>query len=443
MHIAVIGTGYVGLVVGTCFAESGNRVVCVDIDSKKIKKLQRGGLPIYEPGLQELLIRNLHEKRLMFTTSLQKAVDDSPLIFIALPTPASQDGRVDLRAILSVSRRIGKVMKEPKTIVLKSTVPVGTSDRVRKVVAAETSMEFDVVSNPEFLKQGAAVSDFLSPDRVVVGTRNEQAAQLLHELYRPFMRTRDRFLLMDERSAELTKYAANSILATKISFINEIANLCDRVGADVDLVRRGLGADPRVGPQFLFPGAGFGGSCIPKDLRALLRTAADANLDLKILQAVREVNERQRFILFEKVRKYFGGKLKGKTISVWGLAFKPRTDDVRDSPSIAMIAKLHSAGAVVQAHDPVANNNARRLLGRKARIFDSGYRALKGADALLVVTEWNEFRYPDFTLMKTLMRQPVVFDGRNIYEPAQMRKHGFTYFGVGRSQVDTSRDVTE
>ncbi|MEE9224725.1 MAG: UDP-glucose/GDP-mannose dehydrogenase family protein [Bacteroidota bacterium] len=438
MHIAVIGAGYVGLVVGTCFAESGNHVVCVDIDSRRVRKLQRGVLPIYEPGLQELLVRNMREKRLSFTKSLEKAVDDSPLIFIALPTPASRDGRADLKGVLDVSRRIGKVMKESKTIVLKSTVPVGTCDRVRKAIAAQTSLEFDVIANPEFLKQGAAVNDFLSPDRVVVGTRNERAAQLLHELYKPFMRTRDRFLLMDERSAELTKYAANSILATKISFINEIANLCDRVGADVDMVRRGLGADPRIGPQFLFPGVGFGGSCFAKDLRALLKTAADVGFNLKIPQAVREINEWQRFLLFDKMRKHFRGRLKGKTIAIWGLAFKPRTDDVREAPAIAIIQKLLSAGAVVQAHDPAANKSAQRLLGSKVKIFDNGYRALKGAHALAVLTEWNEFRYPDFLRMKALMRRPVIFDGRNIYEPGLMREHGFTYFGVGRPEVNPS-----
>ncbi len=425
MNIAVIGAGYVGLVVGTCFAESGNHVVCVDIDSKKVRKLQGGNLPIYEPGLQELLARNLHEKRLSFTSELEKAVGMAPVIFIALPTPPSDDGRANVDAVIGVSRRIGKMMKGTKLIVLKSTVPVGTCEKVREVVAAETTLEFEVISNPEFLKQGAAVSDFLSPDRVVVGTQNHRAAEVLHELYKPFMRTSDRFLLMDERSAELTKYAANSILATKISFINEIANLCDRVGADVELVRRGLGSDPRIGPQFLFPGVGFGGSCFPKDVRALLMTAADAGCDLRILQAVQEVNERQWTMLFHKMSRYFGDKLKGKTIAIWGLAFKPRTDDVRDAPAIAIIQKLLSAGAVVRAHDPVANRNAQRVVGDRIKFFDKGYDALKGAHALAVVTEWNEFRYPDFPRMKVLMRLPVIFDGRNIYEPALMREQQF------------------
>ncbi len=443
MHIAVIGAGYVGLVVGTCFAESGNHVVCVDIDRKRVRELRRGILPIYEPGLQELLDRNLREKRLSFTNSLEKGVEASPIVFVALPTPASKGGRVDLKSILEVARRIGKAMKEPKTIVLKSTVPVGTCDRVRRSIAAESSLDFEVISNPEFLKQGAAVSDFLSPDRVVVGTQDKRAADLLHELYRPFMRTEDRFLLMDERSAELTKYAANSILATKISFMNEIASLCERVGADIDMVRRGLGTDPRIGRQFLFPGVGFGGSCFPKDLRALLRTAGDVDLDLKILRAVREVNERQRVQLFEKIRRYFKGKLKGKTIAIWGLAFKPRTDDVRDAPAITIIQRLLSAGAVVQAHDPVANRNAQRVLGRKVKIFENGYRALKGAHALAVITEWNEFRHPDFSQMKSLMRRPVVFDGRNIFERSLMREHGFTYFSVGRPEVVSSGERTE
>lgn len=440
MQIAVIGAGYVGLVVGTCFAESGNHVICVDSDRKKIRLLRSGSLPIYEPGLQELLVRNLKENRLSFTNDLRQAVDASPIIFIALPTPASQDGDADLSAIVDVSRRIGAMMKEPRTIVLKSTVPVGTCERVRKVIGSKTDVEFEVVANPEFLKQGAAVNDFLSPDRVVVGTRNDQTAQLLHELYRPFMRTRDRFIEMDERSAELTKYAANSLLATKISFMNEVANLCDRLGADVDLVRRGLGADPRIGPQFLFPGVGFGGSCFPKDLRALLKSADGVDFEMRILQAVREVNERQRPLLIEKMRKHFRGTFKGRTIAIWGLAFKPRTDDIREAPSVAIIKKLISAGAKVRAHDPAANLNAKKVLGNRVKFFKNGYQALRGADALVVVTEWNEFRHPDFRQMFRQMRRPVIFDGRNIYDPKVMRESGFIYYCIGRPQADSREE---
>lgn len=432
MNIAVIGTGYVGLVVGTCFAESGNEVICLDIDVKKIQNLRRGIVPIYEPGLEELVKRNLKNKRLFFTTNLKEAIKRSQIFFFALPTPTRKDGSADLRALYNVVRAIAQMMKEPKIFVTKSTVPAGTSDKLRQLIRAETEIAFDVVANPEFLKQGAAVNDFLYPQRVIVGTRNEQSATIMHELYAPFMRTSDRFLLMDERSAELSKYAANAFLATKISFMNEIANLCSRVGADVDWIRRGIGMDSRIGPQFLFPGVGYGGSCFPKDVKALIHTAKEHGYKFKILQAVDQVNTSQQMLIVEQLKKYFGGELKGKTIAIWGLSFKPRTDDIRDAPSIVIISRLLKAGAKVQAHDPVANENVRKVFGKKIKLFDNDYDALKNAHALILVTEWNEFRRPDFGRMKQLMKTPVVFDGRNIYDSKLTREHGFTYFGIGR-----------
>jgi UDPglucose 6-dehydrogenase len=432
MNIGVIGTGYVGLVVGTCFAESGNEVVCVDVDREKVQNLKKGISPIYEPGLEELVKRNLREKRLHFTTDLHEAVDQSQIIFLALPTPSEQDGGADLSVVLEVTRKIAKRMSEPKIIVAKSTVPVGTCDRLRAIMREETDLEFDVVSNPEFLKQGAAVNDFLYPDRVIVGTRSKEAAKTLHDLFTPFMRTADCFMLMDERSAELSKYAANSLLATKISFINEIANLCERVGADVDMVRRGLGADPRIGSQFLFPGVGYGGSCFPKDVKALIKTSDEHGYEMRILKAVDGVNERQRMLLVDKLKTHFKGKMKNRRIAVWGLAFKPRTDDLRDAPSLVIISHLLQDGAEVYAHDPVANGRARKILGDTVHFFESNYDVLKGADALVVVTEWNEFRQPDFNRMKRLMKHPVVFDGRNIFDPKEMRARGFTYYGMGR-----------
>jgi len=431
MKLGVIGTGYVGLVVGACFAESGNDVICVDVDEKKVRQLRRGIVPIYEPGLEELVRKNLKEKRLTFTTRLKDAVDEASVIFLALPTPANEDGSADLRYVLDVAAKIGKLMRKPRIIVTKSTVPVGTAEKIREVIRRETDIEFDVVANPEFLKQGAAVADFMSPDRVIVGTRNPESARIMHELYKPFMRTSDRFMLMDERSAELSKYAANALLATKISFMNEIANLCERVGADVDQVRRGLGADPRIGAQFLFPGVGFGGSCFPKDIKALTKTSHEVGYEFRILKAVEQVNQQQKIRLVEKAQAYFGS-LRGKKFAVWGLSFKPRTDDLREAPSLAIIHELVKRGANVTAHDPVAIKNAKELLGRMVTFFDNYYDALKGADGLFLVTEWNDFRHPDFDRMKTLMRTPVIFDGRNIYDPELLKQHGFTYFGIGR-----------
>jgi UDPglucose 6-dehydrogenase len=432
MKIGVIGTGYVGLVVGTCFAESGNDVICVDVDSEKVRNLKKGIVPIYEPGLDELVNRNLKEKRLHFTLELNEAIDKSKLIFLALPTPPGDDGGADLSSVLSVTRKIARRMREPRIVVTKSTVPVGTCDRLRAMMREETKVEFDVASNPEFLKQGAAVNDFLYPDRVIVGARSKETARILHDLYAPFMRRADCFILMDERSAELSKYAANSLLATKISFMNEIANLCERVGADVDMVRRALGTDPRIGPQFLFPGVGYGGSCFPKDVKALIRTSDEHGYEMRILKAVDSVNEQQRVILVNKLKAHFRGMVRNRQIAIWGLSFKPRTDDLRDAPSLVIISHLLDAGAKVCAHDPVSNRRARSILGNKVRFFENNYDVLKGADALVVVTEWNEFRQPDFDRMKRLMKHPVVFDGRNIFDPKEMRARGFTYYGIGK-----------
>ncbi|MEK6571545.1 MAG: UDP-glucose/GDP-mannose dehydrogenase family protein [Bacteroidota bacterium] len=432
MNIGVIGTGYVGLVAGTCFAESGNDVICMDIDRTKIQKLKRGIVPIYEPGLEELVRRNINEKRLRFTTRLSETVDVSKVIFLALPTPSDHDGGADLRVVLDVVRKIARRMKKPKIIVTKSTVPVGTVDRLRTIMRRETRVEFEVVANPEFLKEGAAVNDFLYPERVIVGTRNKEAAKILHDLYAPFMRTADHYIVMDERSAELTKYAANSLLATKISFMNEVANLAERVGADIDMVRLGIGSDSRIGPQFLFPGVGYGGSCFPKDVKALIKTSQEQGYESKILKAVDGVNEQQKLLLVEKFKAHFKGKVKDRLVAIWGLAYKPRTDDLRDAPSLVIISHLLEAGARVNAHDPVANERAKEILGEKIHLFDNNYDVLKGADALIVVTEWNEFRQPDFVRMKRLMKSPVIFDGRNIYDAKEVRARGFTYYGIGR-----------
>ncbi len=432
MKIAVIGTGYVGLVVGTCFAETGNDVVCVDIDEKKIRLLRKGKSPIYEPGLEELLKKNIREKRLAFTSNIKSAVRVSEVIFLALPTPPAEDGSADLKHVLDVAHTIGKHLNAYKVIVNKSTVPVGTADRVRRAIAEHAADEFDVVSNPEFLKEGAAVMDFLKPDRVVVGARNQRAIAIMEDLYAPFVRTGNPVIVMDERSAELTKYAANAYLATKISFMNEIANLCERTGADVDMVRRGIASDPRIGSQVLFAGVGFGGSCFPKDVSALGTTARDHHYEFKIVSAVERVNHDQRIMFADKVVAYFNGKLNGKTIAVWGLSFKPNTDDMREAPSISIIRRLLKHKAKIRAHDPVAIAEAKKHLGASVKFFEENYDALKGADALVIVTEWNEFRRPDFDRMKSLMKQPVIFDGRNIYDPAIMREKGFMYFGVGR-----------
>jgi UDPglucose 6-dehydrogenase len=433
MKIAVVGTGYVGLVVGACLAENGNNVICVDKDASKVTTLNAGKMTIYEPGLEEIVRRNRSEERLTFTTDLPSAVRASAIVFIAVGTPQGEDGSADLQHVLGVARDIGRAMQAYTVIVDKSTVPVGTAARVREAVARETTQVFSVVSNPEFLKQGAAIEDFLKPDRVVIGVEREdqRAADLMKELYGPFTRTGAPIMVMDTASAELCKYAANSILATRISFMNEVANMCELVGADVDEVRKAIGADQRIGKSFLFPGIGYGGSCFPKDVKALLKSAGDKGYDFKILGAVEAVNDRQKSRLVEKMEGHFSN-LKGKTIALWGLAFKPRTDDMREAPAITIIDRLLDAGALVRAYDPEAAPTARQLFDGRIALCDRSYDALDGADALAVVTEWNEFREPDFAKMRQLMRTPVVFDGRNIYSPEQMRALGFTYFSIGR-----------
>ena len=433
MKIAVVGTGYVGLVAGACLAENGNEVVCVDKDAAKIKALQRGKIPIYEPGLEELVRRNRTEKRLTFTTALDKAVKNSQIIFIAVGTPIGEDGSADLQHVLAVARDSAKAMNGYKVIVNKSTVPVGTAGKVREVVRRETTHPFSVVSNPEFLKQGAAIEDFMKPDRVVIGAEDPRAANLMKELYAPFTRTGAPIMLMDCASAELSKYAANAMLATRISFMNEVANVCESVGADVDQVRRAVAADRRIGPSFLFPGVGYGGSCFPKDVKAMLRFAAAEKYSFQILQSVEAVNEAQKLRLLRKLERHFGGGgLKGKRIAIWGLAFKPRTDDMREAPAVPLIQGLLAAGATVHAYDPEAIKVARGIFGSKVTYAENSYAALTGADALVIVTEWNEFREPDFAKIKKLLRNPVIFDGRNIYTPEQMRTHGFIYYSIGR-----------
>jgi UDPglucose 6-dehydrogenase len=431
MKIAVVGTGYVGLVAGACFAESGNDVICVDKDEAKIRLLRKGRMPIYEPGLEEMVNRNRQEHRLTFTSTLGKAVRESTIIFIAVGTPEGEDGSADLQHVLSVARDIARAMNGYKVIVDKSTVPVGTSVKVREVIRRETTHPFSVVSNPEFLKQGAAIEDFMKPDRVVIGAEDPRGAELMLELYQPFTRTGAPIMVMDCASAELTKYAANAMLATRISFMNEMANVCELVGADVDQVRRAIGADRRIGTSFLFPGVGYGGSCFPKDVKAMTHFAAEKSYDFKILHAVEQVNERQKMRLFAKMQAHFG-TLKGKAIAIWGLAFKPKTDDMREAPSIPLIHALIDAGAKVQAYDPEAMKTARGIFGTKIQYAGKGYDALKDADALAIVTEWNEFRRPDFARMRKLMRTPVVFDGRNLFTPDQMKGHGFTYYSIGR-----------
>jgi UDPglucose 6-dehydrogenase len=433
MKIAVVGTGYVGLVLGACLAENGNTVACVDKDAEKVETLRAGRIPLYEPGLEEMVRRNHADERLSFTTELATAVQSSEVVFIAVGTPQGEDGSADLTHVLDVARSVGRAITKYTVIVDKSTVPVGTAKRVQATVAGETTQPFSVVSNPEFLKQGAAVEDFMKPDRVVIGVEpsDERAAALMKELYGPFTRTGAPIMMMDTASAELSKYAANSILASRISFMNEVANLCELVGADVDQVRRAIGSDRRIGNSFLFPGVGYGGSCFPKDVKALAKSAKDHGYDFKILQAVESVNHLQKERLVAKMQTYFGS-LKGKTIAVWGLAFKPRTDDMREAPAIVIIEGLLAEGAIVRAHDPEASNTAKRLFGDRIVFCSRSYDALEGADALAVVTEWNTFREPDFKMMRERMRSPVVFDGRNIYSPEHMRALGFTYFSMGR-----------
>jgi UDPglucose 6-dehydrogenase len=431
MKIAVVGTGYVGLVAGTCFAENGNDVICVDKDPAKVRLLQRGKVPIYEPGLEELVRRNRTEKRLTFTTALDRAVRQSQILFIAVGTPTGEDGSADLQHVMAVVRDIARAMNGYKVIVNKSTVPVGTAAKVREVLRRETTHPFSVVSNPEFLKQGAAIDDFLKPDRVVIGAEDPRGAELMTELYAPFTRTGAPIMLMDCPSAELCKYAANAMLATRISFMNEVSNVCDAVGANVDQVRRAVASDRRIGPSFLFPGVGYGGSCFPKDVKAMLQFASAENYDFKILQAVEAVNNTQKLRLLDRLKTHFGS-LKGKRIAVWGLAFKPRTDDMREAPAVPLIKGILASGAEVQAYDPEAMTVAKGIFGKQINYAENSYAALTGADALAIITEWSEFREPDYARMKKVMRSPVIFDGRNIYNPDQIRAQGFTYYSMGR-----------
>ncbi|UCD84412.1 MAG: UDP-glucose/GDP-mannose dehydrogenase family protein [Deltaproteobacteria bacterium] len=432
MNICVIGTGYVGLVAGTCFAESGNDVTCVDINEEKIRRLSSGEIPIYEPGLEELVRRNLEEGRLRFDTNLEKAVKESFLIFIAVGTPADKDNSADVKSVLEVASEIGKAMNGYKIVILKSTVPVGTAEKVREVISNATNHKYDVISNPEFLKEGAAVEDFMRPDRVIIGGNEEKATKIIEELYSPFLRTGKPIIIMDNRSAELTKYAANAMLATRISFINELANLCEQVGADIGSVRAGLSSDSRIGTQFLFPGAGYGGSCFPKDLQALIQTAAERGIELKILPAVEEVNRQQKMKLAEKINRHFQGGIAGKVFAVWGLSFKPRTDDMREAPSIVIINELLDKGARVKAHDPEAIEEAKKIFGDKIEYYKTPYDALAGADALVLITEWAEFRRPNFERIRELLKKPVIFDGRNIYDPKRMKEMGYEYYSIGR-----------
>ncbi|HTT71752.1 MAG TPA: UDP-glucose/GDP-mannose dehydrogenase family protein [Anaeromyxobacteraceae bacterium] len=433
MKIAVVGTGYVGLVTGTCLAESGNQVTCVDVDARKIALLREGGIPIYEPGLGELVARNAREKRLAFTTSVEEAMEGCEVAFIAVGTPPGETGEADLSYVLAAAEGIGRHLRQYAVIVNKSTVPVGSADRVAGVVRAVAKAPFDVVSNPEFLKEGSAVDDFMRPDRVVVGTSSERARAVMGELYAPFVRTEQPILFMDTRSAELCKYAANAMLATRISFMNDVAALCDRLGADVDQVRRGMGSDKRIGYSFLFPGVGFGGSCFPKDVRAVMTMARQVGLDFDLLRAVERVNERQKRLLFDKATRHFGS-LSGKRFGVWGLAFKPKTDDMREAPALTLIQLLTGAGAEVTAHDPVAAEVARKLVGPHVKLAGEPYEAAEGADALFLVTEWNEFRSPDYERLKRVMRGSVLFDGRNVWDAARAAAAGFTYYGVGRAE---------
>jgi UDPglucose 6-dehydrogenase len=431
MKLCIIGTGYVGLVAGTCFAETGNDVICVDVDETKIRNLKAGKIPIYEPGLEQMVRHNIGEERLEFSTDLAGAVKKCPVIFITVGTPQGDDGSADLKYVLDVAREVGQAMNGEKIIVIKSTVPVGTCEKVEAAVKSVTKLKSRVVSNPEFLKEGHAVEDFMRPDRIIIGCTDEKAAGVIKEIYQPFLRTGRPLLVMDVRAAEMSKYAANAMLATRISFMNMLANLAERLGVNIEDVRRGVGSDARIGNAFLFPGTGYGGSCFPKDVRALMKTAEEADYDLCVLKAVDSVNEAQKIILYEKAKKYYGGNLKGKKIAVWGLAFKPQTDDIRDAPAIATIEKLLADGAKVLAFDPAAMETTRAVFGGRIEYAAKSYDALKDADALLVITEWNEFRSPDFGKMKKLMKKPVIFDGRNIYPRKVVEEAGFEYFGIG------------
>lgn len=434
MKIAVIGTGYVGLVSGTCYAETGNTVTCVDIDEKKVKKLQQGEIPIFERGLEEIFERNVKQERLFFTTNLAEGIKDAKIIMLALPTPPGGDGAADLKYVLGVAEKIGPLLKEYTVVVNKSTVPVGTAELVREKISNGTKVEFDVVSNPEFLREGLAVEDFLKPERVIIGTQSARAAKIMENLYAPFTRQGNPLIFMDERSSELTKYAANAFLATKITFMNEIANLCEKMGADVDLIRKGMGSDSRIGKRFLFAGIGFGGSCFPKDVQALAKSSHDVQYDFEILNAVMNVNGKQKTRLIKDMKKHFGS-LQGKTIAVWGLAFKPETDDIRESSSLDNIRLLLEEGAIVHVHDPEAIANTKAVFGNKIQYFDTQYDVLSKADALLIATEWAEYRNPDFDRMKKMLNSPLIFDGRNLYSLDNMTELGFTYYSIGRKTI--------
>lgn len=435
MKIAVVGTGYVGLVTGTCFAETGNHVTCVDINEEKVKQMQAGIIPIYEPGLEDLFKRNTEEGRLDFTTSLQEGIAGAKVIFLALPTPPGADGSADLKYILQVADDLGPLLSEYAVIIDKSTVPVGTSEKVHSAIAKKAKVDFDVVSNPEFLREGVAVEDFMKPDRVVIGTQSERAKDLMSRLYAPLVRQGNPIIFMDERSAELTKYAANAFLATKITFMNEIANLCELVGANVDEVRKGIGTDSRIGKRFLFAGIGYGGSCFPKDVQALAKTSTENDYEFKILDSVMKVNENQKTKLIPQIQKHFKGDLQGKKIAMWGLAFKPYTDDIREAPSLYNIDALLGLGASVSAYDPEAMGHVKNILGDKINFTKNPYEALEGADALLIVTEWPQFRTPDFDRMDSLLKNKVIFDGRNLYELNQMAELGYTYYSIGRQTI--------
>ena len=436
MKISVIGTGYVGLVTGTCFAETGNHVICVDIDAAKVTRMQAGEIPIYEPGLETLFHRNIKQGNLEFTTDLKTAVEQTDIVFLALPTPPNEDGSADLKYVLKVADDLGHIINGYKIIIDKSTVPVGTADLVRARIAANCKHQFDVVSNPEFLREGMAVEDFMKPERVVIGTESEKAQDMLNRLYAPFVRQGNPIIFMDERSAELTKYAANAFLATKITFMNEIANLCERLGADVDMVRKGIGSDSRIGKRFLFPGVGYGGSCFPKDVKALNQMANSAGYDFRVLQSVMEVNDNQRIILLEKIIHQFGSDLHGKTFALWGLAFKPNTDDIREAPALYLIETLLERGAKIQAFDPEAMPNVKKEIGESITYGNNQYEVLHNADALIIVTEWSVFRTPDFELMQRSMKNKMIFDGRNLFELEELREQGFYYESIGRKIVE-------
>lgn len=436
MKIAVIGTGYVGLVTGTCFAETGNDVTCIDIDQTKVDKLNGGEITIYEPGLEKLFLRNVKEGRLNFTSNIKMGIEGAKILFLALPTPPGEDGSADLKYILGVADQLGKILNDYVVVVDKSTVPVGTAEKVHKAISNYAKVEFDVVSNPEFLREGVAVEDFMKPDRVVIGTESERAKKLMNELYAPFVRSGNPLIFMDVRSAELTKYAANSFLATKISFMNEIAQLCERLGADVDMVRLGIGSDARIGKRFLFPGIGYGGSCFPKDVQALVKSANEADYNFRILNAVMDVNEAQKLSLVPKIKSYYKGDLKGKHFALWGLAFKPNTDDIREAPALYLIDALIKEGATVSVFDPEAMKNVRQSIGDLVTYHETQYQALSGADALIIATEWNEFRMPDFSKITSSLKQKVIFDGRNLFDLSMMKELGYHYESIGRATIN-------